>query len=426
MIFILLISFIILLLLGIPIALSLMISSVIYFIFDGTPLLIVAQKVYSGIDSFTLLCIPGFMLAGNLMNKGGLTYRIIQFAKIFIGHIRGGLGISNVISSMIFAGISGTALADTASIGAVMIPSMQKEGYGKGRSVAISVSSSTVGPIIPPSLPMIIVGTLSGIPVGKLFIAGLIPGILLGLSLIFLVYIIARKNGFHIIQVDRSFLSLIRSFFDAFWAIIMTFVILYGILGGLFTPTEASIISLVYAVFISIYVYKGISWRDLPSIVLDSIKSSASIMILVGFASVFAWILSSEKIPQMLANAILGISANKIITIILINLLLIIIGMFMETISALLILFPTLLPVALSIGMSPIQFGVMMVLNLIIGLTTPPVGVCLFVGAKIGNVSLGEAAKALMPFLLCMLTVLAMVSFIPSITTFLPELLSRS
>ena len=425
MVLILLISFISFLSLGVPVALSLMASSVIYFLLDGTPMIIVAQKVYSGIDSFTLLCIPGFMLAGSLMNQGGITNKIIQFAKLLIGHIRGGLGISNVISSMIFAGISGTALADTASIGAVMIPSMQKEGYGKGRSVAISISSSTIGPIIPPSLPMIIVGTLSGISVGKLFIAGIIPGILLGLSLIILVYFTARKYKFPINKTKTNFSLLAKSFLNAFWAIMMTVIILYGILGGFFTPTEASIISVIYATFISIYVYKGIKWSDLPSIILESIRASASIMLLVGFASVFAWILTSEKIPQMIAEMILGITTNKVLTIILINILLVIVGMFMETISALLILFPTLLPIATGIGMSPIQFGVMMVLNLIIGLTTPPVGVCLFVGAKIGNISLGEAAKSLIPFLTCLFFVLSIVSFIPSITTFLPGLLGK-
>lgn len=415
-------SFLAFIFIGFPIAFSLGLSSIIYLFSKGIPIDIIAQKMYVGIDSFVLVCIPGFILAGNLMNGSGMTKRIIRFSNALVGQIRGGLAIANIAASMIFAGISGTALADTASLGAVLIPAMKDEGYDAGYSVAVTASSSTIGPIIPPSLPMIIAGTLTGISVGKLFVAGIIPGILLGLGLMALSYYYAIKRNYP----KRERVSL-KEFFDAFkgafWAILMTFIILYGILDGYFTPTEASIIAVVYGLVVGKFVYKELKIKDIPRIVVDSVVMTSSIMILVGFANVFAWILSSERIPQMIADAILSVSSSPVIIILLINVLLLFVGMFMETIAALVILFPVLLPIAIKIGMSPIQFALMCVLNLMIGLTTPPVGVCLFVGANIGKISIVEATKAIFPFILVSIVILLMVSFIPAITLFLPSLL---
>jgi tripartite ATP-independent transporter DctM subunit len=422
MVVMLFISFLILIFVGVPVAFSLGISSTVYLFISDIPLSIVAQKMYAGIDSFVLICIPGFILAGNLMNSGGITKRIIGFADTIFGHIRGGLGLANIGASMIFAGISGTALADTASIGGILIPAMVEEGYEADFSVAVTASSSTIGPIIPPSLPMIIAGTLTGISVGKMFLAGAIPGLLLGVFLMAMSYYISVKRN-HPKGEKKSIKFIWKSFLGAFWAILMTVLILFGILGGVFTPTEASIMAVLYAIVIGKYVYKELKFRDIPKIIVDSIKGTAAIMILVGFANVFAWILASEQIPQMIANGILSISTNKIIVIILINVLLLFVGMFMETIAALVILFPVLLPVAIQIGIDPIQFGVMCVLNLVIGLCTPPVGVCLFVGSSIGKISIMQATKAIMPFVVMCLLVLLLVSFVPQITLFLPALL---
>lgn len=415
------VSFIVLIFLGVPVAFSLGLASFIYLMLAGIPLNIIPQRMFGGLNSFVLLCIPGFILAGNLMNAGGITERIIKFANDLFGHIRGGLGLANVGASMGFAGISGTALADTASIGSILIPAMKKEGYGAGFSAAVTASSSTVGPIIPPSLPMIIVGTLASLSIGDLFLAGALPGILLGVGLMIPTYIISVKRNYP--KGDRQPIKAIwKSFTGAFWALLMTFIILYGILGGFFTPTEASIIAVLYAFVIGIFVYKELPVKKIPEIMLSSMTATASIMLLVGFANLFGWIMVREQIPQLVAESILGISTNTIIVILLINLLLLFVGTFMETIAALVILFPVLLPVALTVGMDPIQFGVMMVLNLVIGLVTPPVGVCLFVASQIGKVSIGKTARELLPFLGVSLVVLMLVAFVPQITLFLPSL----
>lgn len=415
------VTFLLLIFLGIPIAFSLGLSSLVYILIADIPLNIIPQKMFGGINSFTLLSIPGFILAGNLMNVGGITDRIIKFANNLLGHIRGGLGLANVGSSMGFAGISGTALADTASIGSVMIPAMKKEGYDAPFSVAVTSSSSTIGPIIPPSLPMIILGTLATVSIGDLFLAGTIPGILLGLSLMLLTYLISKKKKFPKGK-RQPFPTIMKSFFSAFWALMMTFVILFGILSGYFTPTEASIIAVVYALLVGFFIYRDLKVKAIPKVFLDSMVMTAGIMILVGFANLFGWILVSEQIPQLVADTILSLSENPIIVILLLNLLLLFVGTFMETIAALVILFPVLLPVATQVGMDPVHFGVVMVLNLMIGLSTPPVGVCLFVASSIGKVSIGQASKALLPFLGVSLLVLLAVSFIPQLTLFLPSL----
>jgi len=419
---VLFLTFVLLVFLGVPIAFSLGMSALLYLVVMDIPLNVIPQKMYVGIDSFTLLCIPGFVLAGNLMNVGGITNRIIQFANSVIGFIRGGLGLATVGSSMVFAGISGTALAETASLGSVLIPAMKKEKYNAGFASALVASASTIGPIIPPSLPMIIVGTLTGISVGKMFVAGIVPGILIGILLMIVVYVISVKRGYP--KGERQPLSVIaKSFFNAFWAIMMTVVILYGILGGFFTPTEASVMAVLYAIVVGKFIYRELRFRDLPKIFVSSMISSAGIMILVGLANLFGWILVSEQIPQLIAETILDISTNKFVVLLLINLFLLFVGLFMETIAALVILFPVLLPVALEIGVDPVQFGVMVVLNLVIGLVTPPVGVCLFVAAGIGKVSLGRAARALLPFLAVELIVLFLVAYVPGVTLYLPQLI---
>lgn len=414
--------FFILLFIGVPVAFCLGLSSFVYLLLSDIPLVVIPQKMYAGIDSFTLLCIPGFVLAGNLMNGGGITERIIKFCNAFVGHIRGGLGLANIGSSMVFAGISGTALADTASIGGIMIPAMKKEGYNPDYAVAVTAASSTIGPIIPPSLPMIIVGTLTGISVSKMFLAGAIPGLLLGLGMMAVSYRISIKKN-HPQGVKVTLKEKINCFKGAFWAIMLTVLILFGILGGVFTPTEASIAAVLYAVVVGKFIYKELQFKDLPKILLDSMVGTSAIMLLVGFANIFAWILTSQQVPQAIAEGVLGISQNKYIVLILINLLLLFVGTFMETIAALVILFPVLLGIVIPLGVNPIQFGVMVVLNLIIGLTTPPVGVCLFVASSIGKISMGEAIKAIVPFLLISLVVLGMVTFIPAISLYLPNLI---
>lgn len=422
MVLLLFLSFVVLIFLGMPVAFSLGVSSVLYLFLNDIPLIVAAQKMYAGIDSFVLVCIPGFILAGNLMNTGGITKRIIRFSNAAVGWITGGLGLANVAASMLFAGISGTALADTASLGAILIPGMKDEGYDADFSAAITASSSTIGPIIPPSLPMIVAGTLVGLSVSKLFVAGIIPGILLGFGLMGMGYFIAKKRKYPKGQI-QPVRVVFKAFMDAVWAVLMTVIILFGILGGFFTPTEASVVAVIYAVIVGLFIYKELKLRDIPKVIVESLVTTAAVMILVGFANLFAWILASEQIPQMIASGILALSDNPVIIILLLNLLLLFVGSFMETIAALVILFPVLLPVAVGIGMDPIHFGVMAVLNLMIGLTTPPVGVCLFVASGIAKLSIVQTTKAIIPFLFVSIVILLLVAFIPPLTLFLPSLM---
>ena len=422
MIGILMLVFIAGLLLRFPIAFSLGFSCLVYVLLADIPLIILPMKMYSGIDVFILLSIPGFILAGNLMNEGGLTEKIIAFCNHLLGHIRGGLALANIGASMLFAGISGTAVSDTASIGAILIPAMKEEGYDAGFSCAVTASSSTVGPIIPPSVVMIVAATLSGLSVGRVFLAGAVPGFLLGIGMMAVAYYISVKK--HYPKHPRSSLRQVgKSLVDTFWALLMTFIILFGIVGGVFTPTEASIIAVAYALLIGVVVYKKINFRNLSTIVLESMKTSASLMVLIGFANLFGWILITEQLPQLVASEILDFSQNKYVVLLLVNLLLIFVGTFMETIAALLILFPILLKVAMAVNVDPIHFAVIAVLNLIIGLTTPPVGVCLFVASSIGKVSLGAVSRATLPFLMVSLFVLLLVTLPPELALFLPRLL---
>jgi C4-dicarboxylate transporter DctM subunit len=410
------------LVLGLPVAVTLGFSSFCYLLAAGIPLVVMPQKMYAGIDVFVLLCIPGFILAGNLMNNGGITERIIRFANALVGWIRGGLGLTNVAASMLFGGISGTAVADAASIGGVMIPGMKKAGYPADFSAAVTAASSTVGPIIPPSVPMIIVGALSGISVGQMFMAGAIPGILLGVAMLITTYIIATRKNFPR-QRWEGFREVARAFVGAFWALAMSALIIVGMLSGLMTPTETAIIACIYAVIVGVFFYRELPVKAIPKIVVDSAVSSAAILALVGFANVFGWILVSERIPQMIASAVLSITENKFLVILLINLLLLFVGMFMETIAALIILFVPLLTLAQGVGIDPLHFATFAVLNLMIGLTTPPVGVCLFVCANIAELPLSNVIRAIMPYLITNILVLLLVSYVPQIATWLPSVL---
>ncbi|MXP64242.1 TRAP transporter large permease [Roseomonas sp. M0104] len=414
-------TFAVCLILGVPVGIALALASTAYLYAADIDLSVVAQFTYAGMDSFVLLCIPGFVLAGNLMNGGGITDQIVRFGNSLVGHVRGGLGLANVTGSMIFAGISGTAVAETASIGAVMIPAMRKSGYDAPFAAAVTAAASTVGPIIPPSVPMIIVGTLTGLSVGKMFLAGAVPGLLLGAGMMLTVYMLSRRRGYPK-GTWQGFGEVLRSSRAAVWALLMTALILYGIVGGVFTPTEASVVAALYAFVVGLFVYKGFGLRDLPGIVLESAIGSGALILLVGFANVFGWILTSEQIPQAIAQAMLSVTENKYLILLMVNVLLLIVGTFMETIAALIILFPPLLAVAQAVGIDPIHFAIVVVLNLMIGLTTPPVGVCLFVAANIANVPLSAISRAIVPFLICNLIVLLLVSYLPWISLWLPSL----
>lgn len=417
------IIFLVLLLIGVPIAFSLGLSSLFYLFTNNIPLTVISQKFYSGMDSFTLLCIPGFMLAGALMNGGGITRRILNFCNSFLGHFRGSLALVNIVASMVFAGISGTAIADVCSLGSMLIPAMVDDGYDDDFSVAVTAASSVVGPIIPPSVPMVIAGSCVSISVGKMFQAGIIPGILLGMALCIPTYIISVKRNYP--RHDRAGWKVrLETTKDAIWAMLMPVILLGGILSGVFTPTEASIVTCVYALVVGVFVYKEIQITDVPRIVWENIRACASIIVLIGLANVFAYILTAERIPQMVANSILSITDNRIVVILLINMVLLFVGMFMESLAAILITFPVLLPVTTAVGMEPVHFALMAILNLMLGLTTPPVGMCVCTGAQIGKISAFKAFKATIPFLATSLIVLMLVSFIPQLTLWIPSILN--
>ena len=417
------IIFLVLLLIGVPIAFSLGLSSLFYLFTNNIPLTVISQKFYSGMDSFTLLCIPGFMLAGALMNGGGITRRILNFCNSFLGHFRGSLALVNIVASMVFAGISGTAIADVCSLGSMLIPAMVDDGYDDDFSVAVTAASSVVGPIIPPSVPMVIAGSCVSISVGKMFQAGIIPGILLGMALCIPTYIISVKRNYP--RHDRAGWKVrLETTTEAICAMLMPVILLGGILSGVFTPTEASIVTCVYALVVGVFVYKEIQITDVPRIVWENIRACASIIVLIGLANVFAYILTAERIPQMVANSILSITDNRIVVILLINVVLLFVGMFMESLAAILITFPVLLPVATAVGMEPVHFALMAILNLMLGLTTPPVGMCVCTGAQIGKISAFKAFKATIPFLATSLIVLMLVSFIPQLTLWIPSILN--
>ncbi|MCI8879422.1 MAG: TRAP transporter large permease [Clostridiaceae bacterium] len=421
MVVFILITLLLLLFLGLPVAHAIGIEAMLYMLKNGIALSAIPQKFYSGIDSFTLLAIPGFMLAGNLMNNGGITERIIDFCKRLLGRIRGSLGVANVVASMLFGGISGSAVGDTASIGAILIPAMTKEGYTAEFSVGVTAASSCLAPVIPPSIAMIVVGGCCSLSVGKLFIAGAIPGILLGLGQCGVALFIAYKNGY-----PRGIRCTIKekcaAFFDSFWALLMVVIILVGILSGLVTPTEASMIAAVYAFLVGKFIYKDLKLSMLPDIVINSMTQTAQCLVINGFAAGFAWLLARDQIPGKIASMLLSVSANKWVILLLINLLLIFVGMFMETLSSLMILMPILLPIATQIGVSPIQFAVMCVVNLTLGLATPPVGVCLSLASSIGEISLSKGTKGILPFYLVGLLTLLLIAVFPPLTLWLPSL----
>lgn len=421
-IFVLLATFLGTLALGVPVAVCLGLSSLAYILFAGLPIVVIPQRMYAGMDVFVLLCIPGFILAGNLMNYGGVTERIIRLANALVGWMRGGLAMANVADSMMFGGVSGTAVADVAATGGVMIPGMKKSGYPADFSAAITAASSTVGPMLPPSVPMIVVGALSGISVGQLFLAGAVPGILMGIAMGITCYIISVRRNYPR-QPWKGFGELARASASASWALAMIGLVIGGLITGIATPTETAIVASIYAFAVGIFIYRELPLRMVPKILVDSAISSAGILALVGFANVFGSILSAERIPQMLVTAVLSITENKYLVILLINILLLFVGMFMETIAALIILFVPLLSLATSVGIEPLHFATFAVLNLMIGLTTPPVGVCLFVACNIARLPLLPVIKAIVPFLISNIIVLLLVSYYPPFATWLPTTL---
>lgn len=409
--------FVILLILGVPIGFVLALSSIGAIIFLDFPLVLIAQRFFTAIDSFSFLAIPLFMLAGSIMGHGGIVRRIIDFALSIFGNVKGALAHVVAMSGIVMGGISGSAVADTAALGSVMVPEMKKRKYDLGFSAALVAASGSLALILPPSIALIIYGVTTQTSIGDLFMAGLIPG--LGIGLIFIVYsyFVAKKNDYPV-EGKVSFSGVWTSFKGAFWALIMPVIIIVGIRGGMFTATEGGAIISVYAYIISAFIYKEIKFRDLPKIFYDAAISTAVICTIIAGASLFGWLLSNQQIPQQIANSLMSITDNPILLLLIINVLLLVVGMFLDSGPAIMLLAPILAPVAQSLGVDMVQFGIIMVINLTIGLLTPPVGTAMFVSSKVSGVPILKLSRSLIPFLLIMITVLLLVTFIPGITTF--------
>jgi len=383
--------------------------------------MLAAQRIFTGMDNPVLMAVPFFILAGNIMSAGGMTQRLVAFCNVLVGSFRGGLAYINVVISMLFAGITGAAVADTSAIGSILIPAMKKEGYDVDFSTAVTATSSTIGPIVPPSIPFIIYGVLGEVSIASLFLAGFIPGALLGLSQMGVVAYYARKRNYpkgSLISVREA----LKATFDAALVLMMPLIILGGILTGIFTPTESACVAVFYALIISLFVYRDIRPIDLPKIIINTAVTSSLVMLVIGTASIFSWLLASEEIPQYITEAVINITHNRIAILLLVNIVLLMVGTFMETTASLIILTPVLLPLMNKIGVDPLHFGVIIVLNLVIGLTTPPVGVCLFIACAIGEIKLEQITKAILPFLLASIIVLLIVTYWESLIMVIPKL----
>lgn len=413
----------VLLIVGAPIAVALGLSALVHVALSGqVPEFIVVQRMVGGVNSFPLLAVPFFILAGNLMNSAGITARIFDFALSLIGWLRGGLGHVNVIASVIFSGMSGAAAADAGGLGAIELKAMRDRGYDDDFAIGITAASSALGPIIPPSLPLVIYGVQSGTSIGALFLAGIVPGLLIALTLMIMIAIISRRRGY---QADArlSFQKIREAASRAFLSLVTPGIIIGGIMTGAFTATEASVAAVIYALILGTLIYRTLGLRQIISIFLETLETTAAVLLVVAAASAFAWVLTINRVPDTLAGAILSLSSEPVIVILLINLVLLAVGLFLEPVAAITILVPVMLPIAGEIGLDPVQLGIIMVLNLMIGLMTPPVGVILFVLARVGNRSVEFVTRATLPFLIPLLISLAFVSLIPAISLFLPELL---
>jgi len=413
-----------LIILGVPVAIALAGASAVFILSGTVPPMVVAHRMINGVDSFPLLAVPFFILAGNLMNTAGITERIFNFALSLVGWMRGGLGHVNVGASVIFAGMSGAAVADAGGLGAIEIKAMRDANYDSDFAVGITAASSTIGPIIPPSLPMVIYGVVAGASIGQLFAAGFIPGLVMAVALMLMVAWFARRRGF---QRDQAFVwrVLFRSFRRAFLSLMTPVIIVGGILSGAFTPTEAAVAACAYAMFLGAIVYRTLTVRRLLRVSFDTIETTAVVLLVVGAATIFAWILTSNRVPEMAASLLLGASDRPWVILLLINIILLLVGCFMETVAAITILVPVLLPVAVQLGVDPVHFGVIVVLNLMLGLLTPPVGMVLYVLSRVANIPFERAMIGTAPFLIPLVLVLILVTYFPAITMWLPTVLYR-
>ncbi|MBL3520505.1 TRAP transporter large permease subunit [Arcobacter lanthieri] len=412
-----------LMLVGVPVAVSLGISTLASaFLFTNNDLMGVASHIFDGLNKYTLMAIPMFVLAGSLLARGSAATRIVNFAKSVVGHLPGGLPIAAILASVIFAAISGSSPATVAAIGSVMYGAIKQAGYNNQFAIGTITTSGTLGILIPPSIVFIVYGVSAEQSIAKLFMAGVVPGLMLGAMMMIATYILAVRSGYKGSK-RASFAEMFRTFKESVWALLIIIVVIGGIYGGIFTPTEAGAVSVVYALFISFFVYKDLKVRDLHKIVLDSAQTSSMIFFIIANAMIFAHFLTDEQIPQTITQMILDANVTPLMFLIIVNILLLIMGQFMEPSSVVMITVPLLLPIGVALGIDPIHLGVIMVVNMEIGMITPPVGLNILVGSGITGLSMGTVTKASIPMTLVLLLGLILVTYIPSISLWLPNLM---
>lgn len=409
---------------GVPIAVAIGVSTLITFVYVGFPLSALAARMFAGVNSFTLLAIPFFMLAGALMSEGGMSRRLVRLANSIVGTLPGGLAHVQVLASMFFAALSGSSPATTAAIGGALIPEMNKKGYPKKFTAAIQSVAGTVGTIIPPSIPMVAFGVAGSLSIGKLFAAGFIPGILYGASLMIVIYFVSKKR--HLISAATfSYKELWISFKDAIWALLVPVIILGGIYSGFFTPTEAGAVACVYGLFAGVFIYKELNFNNLKTVFIQSVINSAMVLLIISAASVFSWILSIKGVAAMVGTWFAKVSGNQIIFLLLVVALLLFMGCFMETVASVLIVTPILLPVSNALGIDPIHFGIIVIMALSLGMSTPPVGENMYIAASIAGITLEELLSEIWALIFAAIVSILIVVFFPSIALFLPRLLYR-
>ena len=417
---VLFISFAILLLLNIPIAFSLFISSTLALIYGGIPIIVVIQRAVTATDSFILLAIPFFMIAGNLMGVGGISKRLVSFANSSVGWVRGGLAHVNILTSMLFAGITGAAVADTSAVGSIIIPAMKEEKYSDHFTAAVTASSSVIGIIIPPSIPFVLYGVITGVSVGKLFLAGLIPGVLIGFSQMVISYFAAAKQ--HVGDRKKfNLLNFIKELRVSFLALLMPVIILGGIIFGVVTPTEAAVLATIYALIIGFFFYRELKLKFIPKLLLESAKTSAIVMFMIAGAYLYGWIITNDQIPQKIIEMITAFTTNRYMVLVMFVAVYFITGMFIDVGASIILLVPVLYPVVQVFGVDPLLFGVITVMSLALGLITPPVGACLFISCEIANVPLLRGAKSTIPFIVGIFIVLALILIFPALATAIPN-----
>jgi len=408
---------------GMPIAFVLGISSLVYLIKIEMPLVLIPQRMFVGLNSFLLLAVPLFVVAGKLMNETGITDKLVAFASLLLGRLRGGLAYVNIVASMLFAGITGTGAADTSAIGSVMIPAMIKQGYRADYSAAVTAISSVIGPVIPPSLAMLVYAAIAQVSVAKLFLGGVIPGILLGLVQIAIAAFYARVKH-HPLRMEKfTFRRSVKITCEAVVGLVMPLIIIGGILSGVFTATESAAIAVFYALLIGFFLYRKLTFSKLKTVLLEAGILIGPILIIIATANLFGWILTAEAIPEKIANLIALMTSNPYLILLLMNMVFLFVGTFMETLASIILLTPIFLPLITGIGVDPIHFGIILVVNLNIGLATPPLGVCMFIACPLAGISIKDFVKAIWPFLLGSIGVLFLITYIPGLVMFIPNLM---